>query len=94
MGPFLGFAEINKPAYGADLSDGLIIWSVQDPQPELILGRFCALRLLRQHGAIHNLSMYRGGKGFPPDQDIQRRSYPGPGQIQYSAPQRYKKKSD
>ena len=36
LGPFLGFAEINKPAYGADLSDGLIIWSVQDPQPELI----------------------------------------------------------
>ena len=36
LGPFLGFAEILKPGYGADLSDGLIIFSVQDPQPELI----------------------------------------------------------
>jgi hypothetical protein len=36
LGPFLGFAEIHKPGYGADLNDGLIIFSVQDPEPELI----------------------------------------------------------
>jgi hypothetical protein len=36
LGPFLGFTEIDKPTYGEDLSDGLILWSVQDPQPELI----------------------------------------------------------
>jgi len=36
LGPFLGFSEIQKPAYGADLGDGLITFSVQDPEPELI----------------------------------------------------------